>query len=498
MSSLKDYRDQIDTIDNEMAELFQKRMELVEKVAEYKALNNIATNVSSREEEVINSHIDSLDEKWRDSYKEFMQNMFTVSKNYQDRFNKRNEPLLKYSTDYTTFVDNAFIASQNAKKDLLTNPDTVNATIGSLFGEDGKIWSFETVYHYYDMVPDKRKASYASLIQGNDDYNEAVFNWLNRLDNINLPHRSIATPGGTGALSMTLANTMEKNETLLLPKIGWGSYKLMAYQFGLKTAFYDMFKDDRLSIEDIKKQATEIMDRQHKVVIVINDPCHNPTGTSMGNELWSQLVDFFNELSEKGSVIIINDIAYLDYAYDYEHATEYMGNFNRLNENVAVVIAFSCSKSLTAYGMRLGDAIILNKNEEKVTRMFNGFVRYARSCWSNANNGFMDAFVLVTNDKENYIKEKDVAVNALKKRSEIFMSQARECGLPLYPYNEGFFITLKIDNSIIDKYYQKLNENHIYPVKFNNGIRVAICGLSIKQCDGLAYRMKEILDQVNQ
>ena len=37
-------------------------------------------------------------------------------------------------------------------------------------------------------------------------------------------------------------------------------------------------------------------------------------------------------------------------------------------------------------------------------------------------------------------------------------------------------------------------KQHIYTVKVNKGIRVAVCSLSSEKCRGLAKRMKEILD----
>ena len=41
MKDLKYYRDQIDEIDAQLVDLFEKRMEVVLKVAEYKKANNI-------------------------------------------------------------------------------------------------------------------------------------------------------------------------------------------------------------------------------------------------------------------------------------------------------------------------------------------------------------------------------------------------------------------------------------------------------------------------
>ena len=49
-----------------------------------------------------------------------------------------------------------------------------------------------------------------------------------------------------------------------------------------------------------------------------------------------------------------------------------------------------------------------------------------------------------------------------------------------YPYHEGFFITMALpDNAIRDRLHQALIDQHIYTVKVNLGLRIAICSLSM-------------------
>ena len=495
MTDINKLRNQIDEIDSKLTELFQKRMETVEKVAEYKKLNGISTNDPSREQQVIEKHLPEVEEKWQPYYRDFQEELFTLSKKYQDDKNNRDDPFVKYGMDFSEYRDAAFNASQAARKALLRNPDTINATIGSLCGDDGTIMAFDSVYDAYDKVPNKRKASYAGGIQGNPDFNEAVFSWVNRLDNIKIPHRNIATPGGTGALSLAVTNLLNKRETLLIPSIAWGSYRVMAGQHDLKIDTYQLFDDNKVSIRGIKEKCREVMDRQGKVVIIINDPCQNPTGNTMGKKLWEELIEFLNKLSEEGPVSIINDIAYFDYAVDWQNSTDYMECFNNITENMLAVICFSCSKTLTAYGMRVGNAIILARKEETADHLYNTFIRTARASWSNVNNGFMDCFVkMVSENKEGFLREKQEALDVLKKRSQIFISEAEECGLPLYPYREGFFATLRIeDDDLLNRYYENLNRNDIYTVRFSKGIRVALCGIPTDKCRGLAQKMKIIL-----
>ena len=87
-------------------------------------------------------------------------------------------------------------------------------------------------------------------------------------------------------------------------------------------------------------------------------------------------------------------------------------------------------------------------------------------------------------------------ITLLKQRSDIILKEAKEINLMHYPYKEGFFITLKVDDSKIDKYHQELMNNNIFTVKVDHGIRIAVCSLPVNKCYGLAKRLKEILNNI--
>ena len=409
------------------------------------------------------------------------------------------ELFLNETADFSQYNDVVFQISALAKKDRLVNGDlTVNATIGSLYTEEGRILVFHTVYDSFRKVPDALKASYASDLAGNPDFREEIFRWINRNNNIHLPHAVLAAPGGTGALFLMFSSCLEAGQTVLIPDIYWGSYNLMVSKHRLKSEKYHITENNQVSIKDLMKKAAEIMDAQGKVMVVINDPCHNPTGISLGKEKWRELIRFFNQLSEKGPVIVVNDTAYLDFAHNPEHITDYMECFNDINDNVLISLAYSCSKAFTAYGVRLGANIILAKDAQRVANVENALKRTLRGTWSNANNGFMHCVVdVLKNHKEEYLKERDAAVAMLQKRADIVVKEAEECGLPLYPYHEGFFITIPIDDAeLLDRYHKALMAHHIYTVKFQKGIRIAICGLPQKKCYGLARRMHDIYKEI--
>lgn len=88
MEDLKFYRDQIDDIDAQIVALFEERMEVVLKVADYKKSNNLPIFHGNREKEVIEKNINRLKNKdFKGSLEKFFIYMMGLSKEEQ---NKRN------------------------------------------------------------------------------------------------------------------------------------------------------------------------------------------------------------------------------------------------------------------------------------------------------------------------------------------------------------------------------------------------------------------------
>ncbi len=406
----------------------------------------------------------------------------------------------KQSANLTPIEDTVFAIVKMANDDINTNGEenVVNATIGSLFNEEGKLVAFETVFSHYDDIPKEVKAAYADSFVGNDNFREDVKQWVLH-DNCDLHCKVIATPGGTGSVWLTINTVLDKDDTLIIPDIAWGSYALMARQNQNNLRQYNMFKNDCFDMENFKQVCIETAQQQEKLCVIINDPCHNPSGYSLSKKEWEEIIDCFNEISKTKPVVLLNDIAYIDYAADSETARHYIQQFSNLSSNCLVVMAFSCSKTCTSYGLRCGAALLLGKDETKVREVEIVFEKAARSTWSNISNSAMENFSYLVNDnKENFQKELSDAVTMLKQRSDLFIKEAKENDLPTYPFVEGFFVTINTnDNNYRDKLHQALIDNHIYTVKVNKGIRVAICSVSMTKIKGLAKKIKDIANTLN-
>ncbi|MBR3264916.1 MAG: aminotransferase class I/II-fold pyridoxal phosphate-dependent enzyme [Erysipelotrichaceae bacterium] len=383
---------------------------------------------------------------------------------------------LKENENTQRYVDSIFSVVNAAKAD----PLAINATAGCLYDEEGKLFTYNCVAKADRNISDIERSSYASSPSGNKEYIDLVCDFV--LDGkVSANHTAIAASGGTGAIYMAVKTCLKDGDTIIYPEISWGNYRVIANENNLEVLTYDVY-----DLEDLFKK---IDMTSGKLFLVINSPCENPLGHAYSMDEWKAIMNKLNGLNRE--VVLLCDIAYIDYARNRDYFTL----FNELDDNVLVLLAASCSKAFSFYGQRLGLLVAVNNDNEFLDLYFNLCSRLARATWSNLNNaGMLTIGRVLKEDKEAYLKELAEAREMLMKRSDLFIRQANDCGLELYTFSDGFFVTLKMkDNESRDKAHQRLLDNHIYTIKVNKGIRVALCSTPLKIVDGLAYKIKELM-----
>jgi monofunctional chorismate mutase len=84
MSNLENARKIINEVDVQLAALFEKRMEAVKMVAEYKKQNNLPIFDENREKEVCKKEIEYIkNDELKPYYLEFIQCLMNISKKFQ-------------------------------------------------------------------------------------------------------------------------------------------------------------------------------------------------------------------------------------------------------------------------------------------------------------------------------------------------------------------------------------------------------------------------------
>ena len=83
MEKLQEYRDEIEKIDEELAKLICKRMDVSLKIGQLKKDNNLSIYDPKREELLREKNLSKIEEKYRKGYNEILNVILKVSKDLQ-------------------------------------------------------------------------------------------------------------------------------------------------------------------------------------------------------------------------------------------------------------------------------------------------------------------------------------------------------------------------------------------------------------------------------
>lgn len=378
--------------------------------------------------------------------------------------------------------NNILSLSQEAAAAKKLNHEVINATIGMLYDSNNEFYTFKAVDCVLKEISSYEAFSYADT-DGGKDFKEAVLKWVfaDSLETLLKSHHVgvVATPGGSGAIATTFQNYMNKNDKVLVPDVMWETYITLAKEREcgfLKYKLYD--ENNRLDINSIRQSILELMPTQQSIILVINDPCHNPTGFCMSDDDYDKLVALLNEFNYP--FILLMDIAYFDF-YDVDSTIirNRYAKLANLNSNVLINFAFSGSKTFGLYGLRIGANILFSKNKEEICVFENAISYTARSNWGSSSRlGLSVISKLVLNEKYFTMfadEVKEVAL-MLQKRSLAFINEAKHVGLELLPYERGFFVCVPSADPVA--LMNKLHDYDVYVVVTKTCIRVALCAIN--------------------
>ena len=374
-----------------------------------------------------------------------------------------------------------------------------NATIGVVLDEEGKLATLPTVEKIFREMNFSELVSYAP-ISGLPAYLDAVID-LTFADN--KPEGffgAVATAGGTGAIHHAIANYAERGDAVLTSDWRWGTYDLICNETGKRLETFKLFDDAlNFNLSDFAVKVDALLKKQKSLLAIINSPAHNPTGYALSSDEWEKVLDVLKAQASAGKKIsLLVDIAYIDFAGEKNSARAFMKKFSDLPENLFVMISFSMSKSFTFYGQRTG-ALIGVSSSEAVIEEFKNVSKYScRATWSNINRGAQALLVALNKDKEIlpiYEAERNELYQTVKRRADIFVDEAKACGLKIVPYKGGFFIAVPAENPAA--VCKKLHDDLIFAVPLKLGIRVAACSTSIKKIHGVAEKILRAMSVVS-
>lgn len=379
------------------------------------------------------------------------------------------------------------IAGEAANRTKELGPEAViNSTIGALMDDDGELVTFKSVYDTLKGLPNHLIADYSGLA-GQPDFLEKITEACFKNCKPEGYIRAVATPGGTGAVRHSFCNYTELGDTILLTDWYWAAYATIADENHRKVTTFPLYNEaGGFNLEGWKKSILKLLEKQQRVLTVLNTPAHNPTGYTISLEEWKAIKTFVTETATaqpESKIILLVDLAYIDFAGEGDEARQFMKMLTGMPHNILTLYAFSCSKGYTMYGLRNGAILCVAPTAEIADEFANACTYSNRGNWSNGTRGAMETITKIFSNDELYnqaMAEQSFYKSILRRRAAAFVEEANKIGLKMVTYCDGFFISIPCDKP--QEVSSRLMENNTFVVALGKGLRFAPCAVSEEKC----------------
>jgi aromatic-amino-acid transaminase len=340
--------------------------------------------------------------------------------------------------------DPIFALNAEATRRRLGGERIINATVGALLDDDGRLAILPTAARAVHEVPSLEWAMYAP-IAGTPEFLRAVIDDLfSGEPELKGNAVAVATPGASGALRHAIVNFLEPGHSLLTTSWFWGPYRTLCDEADRKLETFEMFADDGgLDIEALDGALRRLLAAQRRALVVLNDPCQNPTGYSMTAAEWRGVVECLSARASDGPVTLLVDCAY--FLYGARDPRAFLRELKPLVDRATLLFAWSASKSFTHYGLRVGALVACVADSAERTMVESALGYACRGTWSNCNRGGLAAITRLLSDSkmaEACARERQELKRLLLARVGAFNRHAQN-GLLRYPrYEGGFFVTV--------------------------------------------------------
>jgi len=240
-----------------------------------------------------------------------------------------------------------------------------------------------------------------------------------------------------------------------------------------------------------------LMEAQGRLLVWLNDPCHNPTGHSFTQADREALMTILRDLARRGPVTLLLDCAYLDYTADPTHVREALDHYAAFAREGTVLVgaALSVSKSLTLYGARAG-ALVFPWTPDRDLQA--ALTVSCRGTFSTSNRAPQILVTRLARDgkaQELLSAEHRHWSDVLFARAHAFDEALKAQGLPGAPWTGGFFVTVRTPDA--KRLDQRLRQSGVYGVPLDGGLRVGLCGLKTSEAPRFAEALREAFAEGN-
>jgi aromatic-amino-acid transaminase len=388
--------------------------------------------------------------------------------------------------------DPIFTLNSEAQRRAQAGESIINATLGALMEDDGTLAILPTVVEAMQRVPIRRAAAYAPILGAKSFLDAALRDTFEGSAHSALATVS-ATPGGTGALYQAVTSFLEPGQALLTTSWFWSPYQTIASHARRAVETFDTFDaSGRFDIGGLSAGLDRLIQRQGRALVVLNFPCHNPTGYSLDADEWRDVSEVVRRAGERAPVTLLLDLAYARFGAAGSNA--WIAQVERVLETSTLLVAWTASKSFAQYGARVGALVAAHADAAERARIQNALAFSCRGTWSNCNHGGQLAIAELLSDaalRAQVDVQRDRLVGLLDERVQVFNREAARAGLRHPRYEGGFFVSVFVPDS--EDVAGRMKQQGVFAVPLPGALRIALCSTPARDIPRLVSTMKEAI-----
>ena len=333
--------------------------------------------------------------------------------------------------------------------------------------------------------------------------------WLREMvgKNPSLKGRKTTLPavvsGLTHGLTVLADLFVEPGDTVILPDLFWGNYRLIfAERMEARIHTFPFFSEEQTL--NLGALADLLASVDGKVILLLNFP-NNPTGYSPGTEEATRLLDLLAEAGKSGiRLLLICDDAYFGLFYEPDiYPQSIFAEASDLHENILAVKVDGATKENLVWGFRLGFLTFASpglRSEDAVFQALTQKVLGAVRSSVSSSSTLSQSLLLEAMRSPIYAEEKQRVFAILRQRYQ----RSREIldspkgPLRVLPFNSGYFLCFDAAAVGAERLRQKLlKEEGIGAISIQDRyLRVAYSSVDVEKLEELYSTIMKVASQM--
>jgi len=302
----------------------------------------------------------------------------------------------------------------------------------------------------------------------------------------------IVVSGLTHGLSLLADLFVDTGDTVILPDLFWGNYRLMFEdRMGAHLLTFPLFTTaGALNLQALEGLLKEM--KGGKVILLLNFP-NNPTGYSPTKSEGKQLLDLLRRAAETGTqLLLITDDAYFGLFYEQNiYSQSIFAEAADLHENILAVKVDGATKEDLVWGFRVGFLTFASRSlrgEEDYSALTQKVMGAVRCSVSNSSS-LSQSLVLRGMQSPAYGEEKKRVFAILRERYRRSRQILEELPGPVraLPFNSGYFLSFDTGALSAERLRQTLlKEQGIGTISIQDRyLRVAYSSVDVEKLEDL-------------